>query len=46
MEVISFSGSNGPNRADFHEMTPILIVQGQFWHMYGNDPPSKLSIHG
>lgn len=27
-------------------MTSILIVQGQFWHMYGNVPPSKSSIHG
>ena len=27
-------------------MTSILIVQGQFWHMYGNGPPSKSSIHG
>jgi len=27
-------------------MTSILIVQGQFRHMYGNGPPSKSSIHG
>ena len=26
VEVISFSGSNWPNRVGFHEMTSILIV--------------------